>query len=403
MRDWVAEVRDRLAREDGAQLPRDVVEEVGQHLADLHRSALFQGHSNAAADRIAERELENIQPIAEAIRRRRRSAADTFAKAGLGAGMMRDLAHALRLLGARPGYSTLAVLMLAVGIGACTAVFSLFNALLLGALPYPDPQRLVLIWESDADDPSVRFIVSAPNYRDWVSGTSSFRALGIWEQVTFNVSANAEPEQVIGTRASSSLFHVLGVQPALGRVFSTQEDAPGHRVAVISNALWKVHFAADPSVVGRAVHLNGEMFEVIGVMPEGFVFPAKGTSVWVPIQFTKQDENRGSHSFYVAGRLASGVAFEQAHDEVARLGDVLRARYEENEGEGATVQRMEEFGLLNTRRILMALSGAVALVLLIACVNVANLQLAVGLARRHEFLTRLSLGARYGHLARQVV
>jgi putative ABC transport system permease protein len=402
MRDWVAEVHGRLTGRGGPQLPQDVVEEVGQHIADLHRSALFQGLSIEAADQLAERELRNIQPIADAIRRRRRSRQGAIGEAGLGAGISRDVSHALRLLGARRGHSTLVVLTLAVGIGACTAVFSLVNALLLGELPYPHPQRLVLLWESDADDPSVQFIASAPNYRDWVSGTSSFEALGIWEYRTFNLSATAEPEQVSGLRASSSLFDVLGVPPAIGRTFTRQEDTPGHRVAVISDAIWKVHFAGEPSVVGRSMRLNGETFEVIGVMPQGFVFPGKNMGVWIPIQFTERDESRDAHSFYVAGRLADGVSFEQARDDVERLGGVLRARYEENEGEGATVQRMDQFGLLNTRRVLIALAGAVALVFLIACLNVASLQLAGGLARRREFMTRLSLGARYGHLVRQV-
>ncbi len=320
----------------------------------------------------------------------------------LSAGLWRDVSHAWRLLSARKGYSTVIVATLAVGIGACTAVFSLFNSLLLEPLPFPQPERLVLVWEIDAGDRNSQFIVSAPNYFDWVAGAQSFQALGIWEYKTFNVSATAEPEQVPGIRASSSLFQVLGVSPALGRVFTAEEDAPGHNVAVISDAIWRVHFAADAAVVGKPVRLNGQVYQVIGVMPRGFAFPRKGTGIWTPIAFTQQDLGRSAHSFNVAGRLNDRVTFEQARDEVERLGDVLRDRYEENHDESATVQRMAEFGVLNTRRILVALSGAAALVLLIACVNVASLQLAFGLSRRREFVTRLALGARYAHLARQV-
>ncbi len=404
MRDWAAEVRARIAKNDDDTLPTDIVDEIGHHLADIHRAALFRGDSQDEADRLVADELSNIGPIADAIRRRRhvqQSRADD--DSWFWSGVSRDITHAWRVLAVRRAHSTLVVFTLAVAIGSCTAVFSLVNSLILGRLPYADPERLVLLWEADADDRTSQFIVSQPNYQDWVTETRSFAALGLWEYNTFNVSATVDPEQVPGLRASSSLFNVLGVKPALGRVFTAAEDEPGHRVTVISDAVWKVHFGADPAVIGREIRLNGNVYEVIGVMPAGFEFPRKGTGIWVPIQFTEQDRNRGSHSFYVAGRLAEGVTFEQARDEVERLGESLRSRYEENEGESATVERMEEFGLLNTRRILVALSGAVALVLLIACINVAGLQVALGLARRREFVTRLSIGARYPHLVRQVL
>lgn len=405
MRDWATAVRDRLAREHKPPLSGDVVEEIAQHIADLHRAALFQGRSEDEADELAQSELATIDRMADSIARRKSADRATMTRGHvhLSAGIGRDVAHAFRLLGARRGNATVIIVTLAVGIGACTAVFSLFSSLLLGPLPYPEPERLVLLWETDADDRSEQFIVSAPNYADWVAGTHSFAALGIWEDMTFNLSATAEPEQVQGIRASSSLFKVLGVPPALGRVFTLDEDSPGHQVAVISDAVWRVHFAADPSVIGKPVRLDGNVYQVVGVMPNGFEFPRKGTGVWTSIAFTRQDQQRDAHSFYVAGRLADNVTYEQARDEVERLGAVLRERYTENVGEGATVQRMEEFGIINTRRILGALSGAVALVLLIACGNVASLQLALGLSRRREFVTRLSLGARYAHLARQVL
>jgi putative ABC transport system permease protein len=403
MRDWPAEIRARLARSQYEDLPADVVDEISHHLADLHRTALFRGDTVNEADRIVEAELSNITPIVEAIRKRRRERVVIFGDPSSRlSGLWRDVTHAWRVLTARRAHSTLVVVTLAVAIGSCTAVFSLVNSLIFGRLPYPDPDRLVLLWETEADDRSQQFIVAQPNYLDWVNETRSFAAIGAWEYNTFNVSANTEPEQVPGLRASASLFKVLGVQPALGRVHSPEEDAPGHRVAVISDGVWRVHFGADRSVIGRAIRLNGHVYEVIGVMPPDFEFPRKGTGIWIPIQFTEQDNNRGSHSFYVAGRLAAGVSFEQARDEVERLGDALRNKYEANEGESATVQRIQEYGLLNTRRILVALSGAVALVLLIACINVAGLQVALGLARRREFVTRLSIGARYAHLVRQV-
>jgi putative ABC transport system permease protein len=403
MRDWIAEVRERLAAapEAGA-LPREVVEEVAQHIADVHRAALFHGASDEEADARVELEFANIRDLAQAFVRRQRTPIPLEPASSIAAGIWRDVVHASRLLRARRGYSAVVVLTLAVGIGACTAVFSLFNALLLGPLPYPDPDRLVLLWETDAGEPNATFIVSYPNYRDWARELESFAALGIWEHRTYNVSASADPEQVPGVRASASLFDVLGVAPALGRTFTAAEDEPGHRVAVISDAVWRVHFAAAPDVIGKSMHLNGSAYEVIGLMPRGFAFPRRGTGVWTPFALTAQDRGRASHSFHVAARLREGITFEQAHDEVERLGETMRQKYEENSDEGATLQRMRDYGMGNTSRILVALSGAVALVLLIACVNVAGLQLALGLTRRREFVTRLALGASYQQLARQV-
>jgi putative ABC transport system permease protein len=404
MRDWAGEVRARLAADpDAPSLPREVIEEVAQHIGDLHRHALVQGRSIEEADALVDEELSKVRQLSNAVTERPRFRPPPDSSSRVGAGLSRDLAHAWRQLQTRRGYFTVVVLTLALGIGACTAVFSLFNAMLLGPLPYPSADALVLLWETEADNRDAQFIVSAPNYLDWTRETRSFAALGIWEPLTFNVSATADPEQLPGVRASASLFDVLAVAPALGRTFTAAEDEQTHRVAVISDALWRVHFAADAAVIGRPVRLNGEVYEVIGVMPRGFEFPQTRTGAWIPMSFTRRDKERGSHSFLVAGRLREGVTFEQARDEVERLGAAMQTKYRENVDEGATVQPMAEYGMRNANRILVALSGAVALVLLIACVNVASLQFASGLSRRREFVTRLALGATHRHLIRQVL
>ena len=397
-------VRARLGDRAG-QVASEVIEEIGAHIADAHQGALRRGATAAEAHDVVEAELTQVHGIADAIERRRRNRqVVTLTKRGHPfAGLLRDLRHGIRLLTTRRGYAVVVVLTLAVGIGACTAVFSLFQALLLGRLPYPEPDRLVLAWETDTSDPSRRSIVAAPNYLDWQQHTRSFKGFGIWEYLTFNLAGTTDPEQVQGLRASSSLFDVLSVEPAIGRRFTPAEDGPGHLVAVISDAVWRTHFAADRAVIGRPIRLNGVVHEVIGVMPPGFEFPRKGTGVWIPIAFSERDLQRGWHSFLVAARLADGVSDVQARDDIERLGKELADKHPDNYGEGATIQRMDEFGLMNTRRILVALSGAVGLVLLIACVNVASLQLALGVSRRREFVTRLSLGAAYVHLARQVL
>jgi putative ABC transport system permease protein len=369
----------------------EIRDEVTQHVADLRRDALRRGCTPDEADQVAQAELARFEAMAAADHRRRW---------WIGAGM--DLGHAWRLLLRQRGASFLVIATLAVAIGACTTVYSLFNVLLFRPLPFPDSNRLVLLWEADADDPARTFIVAAPNYADWVARANSFESLGTWAEMTFNLSTGINPEQINGLRASSSLFSVLAVAPQLGRVFTQEEEAPGHAVAMISDDVWRNHFGQRSDVLGQSVRLNGELHQVIGVMPPGFAFPYHGAGVWVPLALTRQDEARGSHSFWVAGRLKDGVAFEHARDEIERIGAELRERYPENAGEGATVTLMSDYGLRFARQMLTALAWAVALVLAIACVNVASLQLGQGLARRNEFAMRLSLGASFGRLCRQV-
>jgi putative ABC transport system permease protein len=318
------------------------------------------------------------------------------------AGIIADFRHALRTMRLNRGFSTVVVLTLAIGIGSCTAVFSIINALLWGSLPYPNPEQLALVWESDKDNRAQTFIVAHPNYEDWKREAKSFSSMGIWEYRTFNVASDAEPEQVQGIRASSSLFTVLGVPPAMGRIFSEAEEAPGHRLVVISDGVWRTHLGGRASAIGSSLRLNGEAYEVIGVMPRGFQFPLRNHGVWVPFGLTDQDRQRGSHSFWVAARLEPAVTFESARAEIEQIGRALQQRHEENEDEGATITRMADLGLGTLRTMLTALMGAVSLVLLIACVNVANLQLGRALARRREFAMRLSLGAGLGRLARQL-
>ena len=369
----------------------DVRDEVTQHVADIRRDALRRGCSPEEAERLVQAELARFETIAGGLQPRRW---------WVGAG--RDLGHAWRLLVRQRSASFLVIATLAIAIGACTTVYSLFNRLLLQPLPFPDADRLVLLWETDADDSERTFIVAAPNYADWVAATESYESLGIWAEMTFNLSAGDNPEQINGLRASSSLFSVLAVEPQLGRVFSAAEEAPGHAVAVISDDVWRNHFARRSDVLGQRLRLNGEMHDVIGVMPPGFAFPYHGAGVWIPLALTEQDGERGAHSFWVAGRLKPGIAFAHAKDEMERIGAELRGRHRENTGEGATVTWMSDYGLRYARQMLIALAGAVALVLAIACVNVASLQMAQGLARRTEFAMRLSLGATAGRLYRQV-
>jgi putative ABC transport system permease protein len=401
---WDQRLRERLAAEGiTPSAHREAIDEIAEHLNDLHRGAIRDGATARAADAIVESELVRLGPLAAAVadraKRRQRVLPDSHDwKSGLAA----DLRHAVRAVRLNRGFSAIVVLTLAIGIGACTAVFSIVNALVLGSLPYPSPEQLTLVSEMEGDNREARFIVAYPTYEDWQKETRSFSSMGIWEYRTYNVASAQEPEQVQGIRATTSLFTTLGVPPALGRVFTEAEEAPGHRVVVISDSIWRNHFSAAASAIGSTLRLNGEPFEVIGVMPKGFEFPYRRNGVWVPFAKEYQDEQRGSHSFWVAARMKPDVTFEQARADVEQVGRALRQRYDESRDEGSTLTMMADQGLGRLRTMLSVLMGAVTLVLIIACVNVANLQLGRALTRRREFALRLALGAGMSRIARQL-
>lgn len=400
---WTERLRERLAA-DGV-IPSahgDAVDEIAEHLRDLHRTAMADGESQEQADAVVESELARMGPLAAAVAERAKRRARTHLQTeDWRTGVVADFRHALRAVRLDRGFSMVVVLTLAIGIGACTAVFSIINALLWGSLPYPSPEQLAIVWERDRDNRAQTFIVAHPNYQDWRREANSFSAMGIWEYQTFNVASAAEPEQVQGVRASASLFTVLGVPPAMGRIFSEAEEA-GHRVVVISDGVWRTHLGGRTSAIGSSLRLNGDAYEVIGVMPRGFQFPWRNNGVWVPFAPTEQDRQRGSHSFWVAARVKPEMTFESARAEIEQIGSALEQKYEENEGEGATITRMSDQGIGTLRTMLTALMGAVSLILVIACVNVANLQLGRALTRRREFALRLSLGAGLGRLARHL-
>jgi putative ABC transport system permease protein len=383
---------------------REAIDEIADHLNDVHRAALAEGKSPADADAGVEAELARMGPLAIAIAARGRKRSRRPESEDWRAGLAADVRHALKAVRLDRGFSATVILTLAIGIGACTTVFSFIDTLLIDSLPFPEADRLLLLWETADDNRERRSIVARPVYDDWRRETRSFASMGIFEYRTFNIASAQEPEQVRGARVSSSVFATLGVPPLVGRVFTDEEDHRQQRVAVISEAVWRAHLGADPSVLGKTLRLNGESHQIVGVMPGAFQFPQQGTGVWVPMAFTdqQQDQERGSHSFWVVARMAPAATFETARADVEQVGRALRQRYPENADEGSTATFMADQGLGPLRAMLTALAGAVTLVLVIACVNVANLQLGRSLSRRREFLVRLSLGANFGRLARQL-
>jgi putative ABC transport system permease protein len=315
-----------------------------------------------------------------------------------------DFAYGVRLLKARPWFTAAAVFTLALGIGANTAIFSVLNALILSPLPFVNPDRLVMVWESEGGNPESTFIVSAPNWQDWRARSTTLQDFAIWEFQSFNVSGGIEPEQVSGLRMSSSVFDLLGVRPQIGRPFTASEDEPGHRVVVISDGLWSRRFSRNPNIVGQTMRLNGESHQIIGVMPASFRFAQARHALWVPIQFTPLDHERNAHSFNAAARLKDGVSFEAAQEEMALLARrIAEGQSDDNRTHRATITRMSDLGVESLKPTLFALAGAVAFVLLIACVNVANLLLAQSAVRQREFAIRAALGAGRGRLASQLL
>ena len=409
MPDWRAIVRERLASASPEAFD-DVVDEIAEHAETLFQKCRGSGASEAEAVAVVTAELRDLSALEKAARAARAATrrrpplpVPTPGRFLTARAFAADLAYGVRLLAARPGFTAVAVLTLALGIGANTAIFSVVNALLLAPLPFEDPDRLVMVWESEGTARSI-FIVSAPNWRDWKAQSTTLEEFAIWEHMSFNVSGGSDPEQVPGLRVSSSVFDLLGVPPQLGRPFTAAEDEPGHRVVVISDALWTRRFSRRADIVGQVMLLNGDPFEIIGVMPPAFRFVQPRQALWVPIQFTSLDRERNAHSFQAAARLKPGVSFEAAQAEIAALATrITQAQSEDNRTHSATITPMADLGVEPLRPTLVALFGAVVFVLTIACVNVANLMLAQAAARQREFAIRAALGAARRRLASQLL
>ncbi|HSB11414.1 MAG TPA: ABC transporter permease [Blastocatellia bacterium] len=319
--------------------------------------------------------------------------------------LLHDIRYSIRTFLKTPGFTAVAVIALALGIGANTAIFSVVNALLLKPLPYKEADRLVLIWHSYPKLNLEQASLSAPSYVEYRDMTTSFEQVATATEWSVNLTGVGEPERLQGARVSYNLFATLGVQPAQGRSFLAEEDRPGSdKVVVLSNGLWQRRFGGDPSIVGQTITLDGSSYDVVGVMPAGFVFMVE-VDLFKPIAFTPEQlaPNRHGNEYLIGvARLKPGVTFAQASAEMNLLADQLRPQFY-GPNWGITVVPLREQLVGNFRTALFILLGAVGCVLLIACANVANLLLARASSRQKEIAVRTALGASRGRIVRQLL